>query len=300
SASDKTKLNGIAAYANNYTLPTASSSTLGGVKIGSGIAVSSGVISVPTVTSSANGLMSSIDKKKLDSLASITTAGDNITISGGKISGTANTTYTAGSNITISGTTISGTANTTYSTATTTTAGLMSADDKKKLNNLASITSAGTNITISGGTISAADTTYNVATSSANGLMSSTDKKKLDSLASITTAGNGISISGGTISASSTYTLPTASTATKGGVKIGNGLSMNGDTLNVTITGIDDLENWNATSNLYLRPAVLGSTPSTVNGAIWYVSDSGTSSDSSDVLVFGTTASTVDGAVWFA
>ncbi|MBR3745431.1 MAG: hypothetical protein IKN27_00535, partial [Selenomonadaceae bacterium] len=86
SASDKTKLNGIAAYANNYTLPTASSSTLGGVKIGSGIAVSSGVISVPTVTSSANGLMTSSDKKKLDSLASITSAGEGITISGGTIS----------------------------------------------------------------------------------------------------------------------------------------------------------------------------------------------------------------------
>lgn len=39
---------------------------------------------------------------------------------------------------------------------------------------------AGTNITISGTTISAKDTTYDVATQSANGLMSSTDKTKLD------------------------------------------------------------------------------------------------------------------------
>jgi len=46
-AADKTKLNGIAAGANNYSLPTASSSTLGGVKIGSNISISSGVISVP-------------------------------------------------------------------------------------------------------------------------------------------------------------------------------------------------------------------------------------------------------------
>ena len=39
---------------------------------------------------------------------------------------------------------------------------------------------AGTNITISGTTISAKDTTYDVATQSANGLMSSADKTKLD------------------------------------------------------------------------------------------------------------------------
>lgn len=72
-----------------YTLPTASSSTLGGVKIGSNINVSAGVISLtranvtgalgytPPVsdttyvnaTTSAAGLMSSTDKSKLDSIA---------------------------------------------------------------------------------------------------------------------------------------------------------------------------------------------------------------------------------------
>lgn len=72
-----------------YTLPTASSSVLGGVKIGSNISVSSGVISLtranvtgalgytPPVsdttyanaTASAAGLMSSSDKSKLDSIA---------------------------------------------------------------------------------------------------------------------------------------------------------------------------------------------------------------------------------------
>lgn len=45
SAADKTKLNGIASNANNYSLPTASSTVLGGVKIGSRISISSGVIS---------------------------------------------------------------------------------------------------------------------------------------------------------------------------------------------------------------------------------------------------------------
>lgn len=46
SASDKSKLDGIATGANKYTLPTATSSVLGGVKTGTGITNSSGTISV--------------------------------------------------------------------------------------------------------------------------------------------------------------------------------------------------------------------------------------------------------------
>jgi hypothetical protein len=46
SAADKTKLNGIATGANNYSLPTASSTVLGGVKIGgSFLTINSGVLS---------------------------------------------------------------------------------------------------------------------------------------------------------------------------------------------------------------------------------------------------------------
>ena len=47
SASDKSKLDGVAEGANNYTLPAATSSVLGGVRVGSGLAVSDGTISVP-------------------------------------------------------------------------------------------------------------------------------------------------------------------------------------------------------------------------------------------------------------
>lgn len=46
SAADKEKLDGIASGANKYTLPTASSSTLGGVKTGANITNSSGTISL--------------------------------------------------------------------------------------------------------------------------------------------------------------------------------------------------------------------------------------------------------------
>ena len=68
SSADKSKLDGIASNANNYSLPTASTSTLGGVKIGSGISISSGTISVANATTSANGLMSSADKTKLNNI----------------------------------------------------------------------------------------------------------------------------------------------------------------------------------------------------------------------------------------
>lgn len=46
SKDDKSKLDGIASGANNYSLPTATSSVLGGVKIGSNITVSNGTISL--------------------------------------------------------------------------------------------------------------------------------------------------------------------------------------------------------------------------------------------------------------
>jgi len=54
-----------------YTLPTASSSTLGGVKVGTNLTISNGVLNAKDTTysiatTSANGLMSATDKKKLD------------------------------------------------------------------------------------------------------------------------------------------------------------------------------------------------------------------------------------------
>lgn len=51
SASDKTKLNGIAEGANNYSLPVATTDTLGGVKNGNGVTIAEdGTISVATMT----------------------------------------------------------------------------------------------------------------------------------------------------------------------------------------------------------------------------------------------------------
>ena len=124
---------------------------------------------------------------------------------------------------------------TTYSNATTSTAGLMSKDDKSKLDGIASNANnyslptassttlggvkVGTNLTISNGVLSSKDTTYSVVSTTTNGLMSSTDKSKLDGIA--TNANN--------------YSLPTASNSTLGGVKIGDNINNNNGTISVTV-----------------------------------------------------------------
>lgn len=57
-AEEKEKLAGIEDSANNYTLPIASSSTLGGVMVGGNISISeAGKISVPTATTSRSGVV---------------------------------------------------------------------------------------------------------------------------------------------------------------------------------------------------------------------------------------------------
>ena len=73
SSTDKSKLDGIATGANNYSLPTASASTLGGIKVGTNLTINNGVLSskdttYSTASTTTNGLMSSTDKSKLDNL----------------------------------------------------------------------------------------------------------------------------------------------------------------------------------------------------------------------------------------
>lgn len=72
----KNKLDGIEANANNYSLPNASSSTLGGIKVGTNLSINSdGILSATDTTYSdatttAHGLMSASDKTKLNGIAS--------------------------------------------------------------------------------------------------------------------------------------------------------------------------------------------------------------------------------------
>lgn len=70
---EKTKLSGIEAGANNYSLPTASANELGGVKIGANLTITNGVLSadaqaVDDATTTTSGLMSAADKTKLNGI----------------------------------------------------------------------------------------------------------------------------------------------------------------------------------------------------------------------------------------
>lgn len=70
---EKNKLAGIAEGANNYTLPTASADTLGGIKVGANLTITNGVLSadaqaVDEATTTTAGLMSAADKVKLNGI----------------------------------------------------------------------------------------------------------------------------------------------------------------------------------------------------------------------------------------
>lgn len=74
-SAEKSKLAGIATGANNYTLPTASAQMLGGVKVGTNLSISGGVLSAKDTTYSpatptSPGLMSAADKVAVDGIGS--------------------------------------------------------------------------------------------------------------------------------------------------------------------------------------------------------------------------------------
>lgn len=68
SATDKVKLDGIEPGANNYTLPTASTATLGGIKVGSNMSIDNGYLTVPLASTASDGLMSAANYNKLDGI----------------------------------------------------------------------------------------------------------------------------------------------------------------------------------------------------------------------------------------
>ena len=240
---DKNKLKNIENNANNYKHPSYTQRSSGLYKITvdatghvSGVtAVAKSDITalgIPAqdttysvATTGSNGLMSSSDKSKLNGIASGAevnqNAFSNILVGSTTIAADSKTdtlTLAAGNNVTLtpdaSGDkiTISAT-NTTYSVATTSSNGLMSAADKKKLDGIAANANNYTHpsytnkasglykITVDAlGHVSAAtavaksditalgipaqDTTYSTATTSTSGLMSAADKTKLNGIES--------------------------------------------------------------------------------------------------------------------
>jgi hypothetical protein len=134
----KNKLNGIEANANNYSLPTSSSSVLGGIKIGSNLSIDSdGVVSATNttysdVTTTTHGLMTASDKVKLNGIESNANKYVLPTATSSALGG-----IKVGSNLSIDANGVVSATDTKYSNATTSTSGLMSATDKVKLNGIA-------------------------------------------------------------------------------------------------------------------------------------------------------------------
>ena len=100
SAADKEKLDGIAEGANKYTLPTSSSSTLGGVKTGANITNSSGTISL-TKANVTGALGYTPPTTDTNTTYTLSKSGSTIKLSGSDGSSTtvtdSNTTYTLSS-----------------------------------------------------------------------------------------------------------------------------------------------------------------------------------------------------------
>lgn len=74
SAAMAAKLNGISEGANNYTLPAATASVLGGVKIGSNININSDVISVNNASTTQKGVVQLIDSSDTEDYTKAPTA----------------------------------------------------------------------------------------------------------------------------------------------------------------------------------------------------------------------------------
>lgn len=247
STSDKTKLDRIESGANNYELPIASASNLGGVKVGTGLSINvEGALSadtIPEATTTTAGLMSSSDKSKLDGVETnannyvLPTASDT-TLGGVKV----------GSGLSINDDILSADP---IPDATTSASGLMSATDKTKLDGLSPYT------------LPAA------TTSSLGGIK----------------VGSGLSIDNtGELSADQ-YQLPIASSSTLGGVKVGSGISIASDgTISTTgggggsstLSGLQDVDiqspqadqvlKYDSTNNKWINASGGGSGSSSLAG----------------------------------
>lgn len=99
----KNKLNGIAANANNYTLPTASASVLGGIKVGNGLSMANdGTLSATAKANLMTGASSTSDGASGYVPAPTKAQKDYFLRGDGNWAVPTDTTYTAGSGISIS------------------------------------------------------------------------------------------------------------------------------------------------------------------------------------------------------
>lgn len=233
---EKNKLAGIAASANNYSLPAATSSVLGGVKTSTGITNSSGKISVTYGTAAGTAcqgndlrLSNSRPASDVSAWAKASTkptyAWTEITSKPSWI-GSSKPTYTASEvGALASGGTAVNASKVANSFIFKVAGGSTEGTNLYTFNGSAAKTInvvAGSNVTLTPTvgqlSISAKDTTYAVATTSANGLMSSAMVTKLNGVA--TNANN--------------YSLPTATGSVLGGVKTGSNITNSSGTISLS------------------------------------------------------------------
>ena len=195
SASDKSKLDGIAKNANNYTHPSSHAASMivpdasHRFVTDSQISAWNGKASTAAASQSANGLMSADDKKKLDGISSGATA---VSVDSSLSSTSTNPVQNKVINSALAG-------KASTAAVTTSAAGLMSAADKTKLDGIAAGANAYSHPATHPATMISTDTSHrfvtdsekstwngkagtSVATQTANGLMSLEDKKKLDGI----------------------------------------------------------------------------------------------------------------------
>lgn len=233
---EKNKLAGVAANANNYSLPAATSSVLGGVKTSTGITNSSGTISVTygtAVGTACQGNDSRLSNSRPASdVSAWAKASTKPTYTWTEITskpswiGSSKPTYTASEvGALASGGTAVNASKVANSFIFKVAGGSTEGTNLYTFNGSAAKTInvvAGSNVTLTPTagqlSISAKDTTYAVATTSANGLMSSAMVTKLNGVA--TNANN--------------YSLPTATSSVLGGVKTGSNITNSSGTISLS------------------------------------------------------------------
>lgn len=233
---EKNKLAGIAASANNYSLPAATSSVLGGVKTSTGITNSSGTISVTYGTAAGTACQGNDSRlsnsRPASDVSAWAKASTKPTYTWTEITskpswiGSSKPTYTASEvGALASGGTAVNASKVANSFIFKVAGGSTEGTNLYTFNGSAAKTInvvAGSNVTLTPTagqlSISAKDTTYAVATTSANGLMSSAMVTKLNGVA--TNANN--------------YSLPTATDSVLGGVKTGSNITNSSGTISLS------------------------------------------------------------------
>lgn len=237
---EKNKLAGIATSANNYSLPAATSSVLGGVKTSTGITNSSGTISVTYGTAAGTACQGNDSRlsnsRPASDVSAWAKASTKPTYTWTEITskpswiGSSKPTYTASEvGALASGGTAVNASKVANSFIFKVAGGSTEGTNLYTFNGSAAKTInvvAGSNITLTPTSgqlsISAKDTTYAVATTSANGLMSSAMVTKLNGVA--TNANN--------------YSLPTATSSVLGGVKTGSNITNSSGTISLSSSNV--------------------------------------------------------------